>query len=339
MRSIGTLVSAGTLAIVTAMGMGSAMADPASTTDYRPLAGVGSDTTTPVMNALANDPVALAISGARQVASYNATGSAQITTKDPAVNPNCTIARPNGSTSGRTALLASLTAGPGGTPNGCLQFARASDLFTGDANPNLVYIPFAGENVTVAINNASSFPKNVTRAQVTSLFNCSLSVGQKAMFPQSGSGTFAFWVKEIFPSGTMPNPVPACIQNGVDENGTTIQEHNGTLVGPLDMVPMSVAQWTSQVAGIIAADVRGNTRLIQVDGMNPFGSGFPINRPLFNAITEAAANGDNANSGALQRTVFVGQNALACSGASSNIMSRFGLAISPDCGDISLVTQ
>lgn len=89
---------------VTAAGGSIAFADPAGPPQYRPLSGVGSDTTQDVMNGLA---AAITVNGQKVIGSYDATGSANVTTKDPAVNANCTMARPNGSGAGRAALLTS----------------------------------------------------------------------------------------------------------------------------------------------------------------------------------------------------------------------------------------
>ena len=94
------------LSVISAVGLfvlgaaDSAQADPSGAPQYRPLAGVGSDTTTPVMNALSND---ITIGGSKVIGSYDATGSATIATQAAAACQ--AIARPNGSGAGRTALL------------------------------------------------------------------------------------------------------------------------------------------------------------------------------------------------------------------------------------------
>ncbi len=110
---------------------GAAQADPAGAPTYRDLAGVGSDTTQGVVNGLAD---AITVGGVKVLGSYDATGSANITTKDPATKPNCTIPRPAGSGNGVNALVASLD---GNT--GCVQFARSSS--NNSAN-------YAGKNLT-----------------------------------------------------------------------------------------------------------------------------------------------------------------------------------------------
>ncbi len=82
-----------------------ANADPSGSPTFRQLSGVGSDTVQGVMDGLSNTTT---IAGTKVIGSYDAVGTANITTKDPTVNPNCTIPRPNGSNAGRAALLNSL---------------------------------------------------------------------------------------------------------------------------------------------------------------------------------------------------------------------------------------
>src|SRR5215470_7282851 len=71
-----------------------ASADPSGTPTYRQLAGVGSDTTQGVMNGLSQ---VVTINGVKVLGSYDAVGSTNVTTKDPATTPGCTMGRPNGS--------------------------------------------------------------------------------------------------------------------------------------------------------------------------------------------------------------------------------------------------
>ena len=330
---MGVLASAGIIAIVTALGGGVAQADPVPA-GPRPLAGVGSETTTPVVNALANDATALAIGGVRQVASYNATGSAQITTKDPAVNPNCTIPRPNGSSAGRAALIAQWQIAPpsGNDLDKCVQFGRASNLDLSASPVQLSYLPFANESISYAITRTSFLPSNLTLAQLQGYFRCTNpnppQGPYRAMLPQSGSGTRSFWITQMYVGGVLPNPVPACVQNGVDENGATIEEHDGRQVNNFEIVPFSVAQWSSQTAGVIVPDVRGQTRLGQVNSTNPFSTNFAITRDVYTVIptTQEAV--------APWSTIFLGAGAQICNNTSDAIVQRFGLRLSAACGTV-----
>lgn len=353
-RTVGVLVGAGTtLTMVTALGAGVAHADPVPAGD-RTLAIVGSETTTPVINALANDPAALAIGGTRRVASFNATGSATIDSQG-GTDPDCTsITRPNGSSAGRAALLTSLNAN-GGTGDGCIQGARASSLALAAANPNLVYIPFASEAISYAITNTSNFPKNLTLTgtganTLQGYFRCTapnlISGPYKAMLPQNGSGTRSYWIEQMDYAGagiTVPNtgsvPGAACVQNGADENGSLIEEHNGTQVGNSELVPMSVAQWQSQTAGVITADVRGRTRIGQINQTNPFADNFVLQRTVYNVFGQPDVTASNPPAGSVAdaiQTLFVGSGSQICSNATAKaIIQRFGLRPVTNCGDSS----
>ena len=70
-----------------------AVADPVGPPTYRDLAGVGSDTTQGVMDAMSN--AITDNSGTKILGSYDA-GGGNITTQDPSVYSNCTIPRPAG---------------------------------------------------------------------------------------------------------------------------------------------------------------------------------------------------------------------------------------------------
>lgn len=352
----GVLVSAGTtLAMVIGLGVGVAHADPVPATPERPIAMMGSDTTTPVMNALANDAAALAISTVRKVASFNATGSATVNTH--ASLPACSaVPRADGSGAGKTALINSYNAA-----DGCLQGSRSSSGASGTSTPHLVYIPFAREAISFAVTATSNFPKNISLVDLRTFYDCShanLAVGTiysapnyRVMLPQAGSGTRSFWITQMAYSVTIPDtgavPGMGCIQNGADENGTAIQEHNGTLVNNSEIVPFSIAQWASQAAGVISPAVLGNVRPGQIDSKNPFASDFGLQRNLFNVFPDDYIDGTAVNGGtALEQlrfdiqTLFKGAGSQMCTGtAAQGVILRFGFR-SPlssggavNCGD------
>jgi len=354
-KLLGTLVSAGTtVAMLTVVGVGVAHADPVPTGN-RQIAMVGSDTTTPVMNALANDASALAIGGTRMVASFNATGSATIDTHGGTI-PACTaVPRPDGSSAGRDAYLASLNAN-GGAGDGCIQGFRSSSNGSGTFSPSLTYVPYATEAISFAITNVSNFPKNIPLTGTSSIqgfFRCTApnlvggTVPYKVMLPQNGSGTRSYWtgsaVVDYAGAGiTLPASGPvsgaACIENGADENGVTIQEHNGQQVNNSEIVPFSVAQWGSQASGVITSDVRGATRLGQVNSTNPFSDDFALQRTVFNGFATTLLNQSSPPPGsdaAVLQTLFAGAGSQLCSNASAiAIIKRFGLRVASNCGSL-----
>lgn len=340
-RTVGRLIGAGTTAtMVAVMGMGTAYADPPAAT-YRNIPIVGSDTTEEVMNAAAEDSAALAIGGVKKVASYNATGSANISTKDPGTSPGCTFTRPNGSGNGRTALLNSLNSAH--ATFGCLQGSRSSSLNQAAAATQLTYIPFATENITFAVSGTSDIPLDLTAAEVVGFWNCTISGNDfRAMLPQSGSGTFQYWATKMYGSTTVPPAVittnGGCVQNGLDESGVSIQEHRGTQVNKANEISLySVAQWTAQTAGV-TSNFRGTTRLGQIDKFNPFGATFATGyqRDLYNVfpasvIDAASPTGITAEI----QTLFKGSTSQICNTA---IVLRYGLVKAATCGSTSLDT-
>lgn len=310
-----------------------------------------------MINALANDPTALAIGGTRQVASWNASGSATIDTNG--ATAGCSITRPNGSSDGRTAFHSSLVAN-----DGCLQGARASALSLGALDENLVYIPFASEGISFATTKVSNFPKNLTLTELRAIFNCtaanlavsgpytgdgSLSTNKnyRAMIPQNGSGTRSYWTGQmnmgsIGSSGTITGK--ECVQNGADENTASIQERNGTQLNNFELVPFSVAQFQSQIAGVISTDVTGPIRIGQIDGKNPFATDFGLVRDVYNAFAQEDVTAVNPAAGTVAhaiKTLFVGPTAQICTNAAAQaIILRYGLrapVLNP-CGDTSNVT-
>lgn len=305
---------------------GIASADPSGTPTYRQLAGVGSDTTQDVMNALAN---AITISGTKVLGSYDAVGSATITTKAS----GCTgIARPNGSGAGRTALLNSLNANSG-AGDGCLDFSRSSSLNLAASTPGLTYIPFAVDSVTYAVTNLSSVPRSLTEADLQAYYHCDPNyVGASApydvtpMLPQAGSGTRSYWLGKMgiteaqISAGTYP-----CLINGT-KNGQIVEEHTGLLLDDKSIVPFSIAQYNAQATQTIS-DKRGRAVLGTIGGTVPnlMNDSFFYKRDVYNVIPTSKVGVSPWSD------VFVGNTSLLC--AQSSVIQKYGFAVNPNCGD------
>jgi len=144
-----------------------ASADPANG-KFGTLVGTGSDTTQDVLNGLS---AAIGGSTGLRIASYDATGTASIVTRDGAA----ALPRPNGSGNGRDVLRVAIgqsttaTATINGVPTtwtsanatGNVDFARTSSgAGAADvaANGVLTYIPFAKDAVTYATSSNSVIP-------------------------------------------------------------------------------------------------------------------------------------------------------------------------------------
>ncbi|WP_427889112.1 hypothetical protein ACQHIV_37705 [Kribbella sp. GL6] len=320
-----------------------ASADPNPVTDYRQLAGVGSDTTQDVMNG-----VGLTVNGGATIASWDARGTSTITTKDPATNANCTgIVRPDGSGQGRSALRASEGEGQwnGKTITNCVDFARSSSSpSTPTATGNYTYIPFGVDAVTYAVHsNAVSdlgFPTTLTAQQLEGIYKCVIrsvnGIAVTPLLPQSGSGTRAFWLSKV---DILEDELPAypCIQ----QRNNTIQEHDGRVLtydfaqNKADIVPFSVAQYIAQtnhgktIGGVTVntEDRRGSAVLGRINGVAPttgtdpkLNTSFPIIRDVYNVVPTHDIEGAAPDSTIVN--TFVGANSAVCQ--QSAVIQAFG---------------
>jgi ABC-type phosphate transport system substrate-binding protein len=307
-----------------ASGAGTAQADPVGSNIPRQLAGVGSDTTQGVMDAMSN---AVTIGGVPVLGSYDAVGSSTISPQAAAACQN--MPRPNGSGAGRTALLNSLTAG-----NGCLQFSRSSSLNLTASSPSLTYVPFAVDAVTFAVTPGSSLPRTLTLADLHGIYTCDPNYVGTApnytvhpLLPQAGSGTRSFWETTvgITDADVVAGKYP-CVSD--TKNGKPIEEHDGRVLDDNSIAPFSIAQFIAQGAGTIA-DLRGSAVLGSING-NPsllLNTGSAATREVYNVIP-------TANVGtAPWSTVFVGNTSLICQ--QNSIITQYGFGIDPNCGNTS----
>ena len=314
---------------VTLLGAGSvAQADPVGAPTFRDLAGVGSDTTEGVVNGLAD---AVVVGGTKILGSYDATGSATITTKDPAVNANCTITRPANSGEGVTALVASQDAA-----NGCVQFARSSSNSSASfAGKNLTYIPFAVDAVTYAVRADSSISKKLTTAQLKSIYNCTApgaGTTYKPLLPKFGSGTRSFFLSSLgLTNAANYTTTFPCVKD-VDSTNAPIVENTGTfLTDSANIAPYSIAQYQAQVNGVVPA-VQGKAVLATLNGLSPtaLNTSSSFKRDVYNVVpTAQLANAPYAGT-------FVGSGSAICSNA--DLIKKYGFGPAANCGDTAIVT-
>lgn len=323
-----TIAALSTSVLAVAFGGGLAQADPIGAPTYRELAGVGSDTTQDVDNALAQ---AITIGGVKPLGSYDATGSANITTKDPATLPACTIPRPFGSGAGKTALINSKNANAG-AGDGCLQFSRSSSAPSG--SNGLTYIPFAVDSISYGVTNTSDISRNLSKSDLQQYYQCNPAfVGASApydvtpMLPQAGSGTRIYWVAQMgITEAQIAGGTLGCLINGV-KNGQPIEEHTGTVLDDKSIVPFSIGQFNSQATQTIA-DKRGRAALGVIDNTIPnlTNTSFSVKRKLYHAVPTSSIS-----AGSTLNTVFVGPTSLVCSQPS--IIQLYGFGPSPECGE------
>ncbi|GLZ40996.1 substrate-binding domain-containing protein [Actinokineospora sp. NBRC 105648] len=315
------LVATAALAAV-GLSTGSAQADPTGAPTYREIVGTGSDTTQTVVNGLSD---AITINGVKVLGSYDARGSAQITTKDPVANPACTFNRPEGSTPGITTLKNDITAG-----TNCVQFARSSSNASA-TYPDLKFIPFAVDALTYAVRSDSSVPKKLTKAQLTAIYTCT-NTAFKPLAPQFGSGTRTFFIRNILPAGTTdstglfgPGGTYPCV-NDKDAAGEGIQEHVGTyLTDTKNLLPYSIAVYNSQVYGNAPA-AQGKAVLGTIDNVQPTNLNISsvLKRDVYNVIPADKVDVEP------YKSLFVGQNSLVCQQGS--VITRYGFGIAANCG-------
>jgi hypothetical protein len=321
------LLAVGAVLAAAALASGTASADPTGTPQYRPLAGVGSDTTEHVMNGLSE---AVTVGGQKVIASYDASGSAQITTKDPATTPGCAINRPSGSGNGVNALIASRTAG-----NGCLQFARSSSQSSANfPGAGLTYVPFAVDAVSYAVRSDSAISKRLTIAQLQTIYNCQAGPNFLPLLPQFGSGTRQFFLGQLGftdAANFTSQPSHTCVTQ-VDATGAPLLENTGTLLtDPRHIAPYSIAQYLSQI-NVTVPDVHGKTVLGQINGISStvLNTASVMDREVFNVIPTAEENNQPYND------VFVGSDALVCTNAAT--ITRYGFGVNPNCGSTAIRT-
>lgn len=323
---IAAAASLGALSLTLAA-LPSASADPEGTPTYRELAGVGSDTTMDVMNALSN---AVTIGGVKVIGSYNADPSTteKFKTKD---RPECEFTRAyaNGSGNGIKALDASVKAG-----DNCIQFARSSNALRSSDPAGLTFIPFATDAVTVAVRSDGSVAKSWSLAEVQAIYKCEVK-SVVPVLPQTGSGTRGFWLGRLgITEQQITDKVYPCLlpKSAGGEGVPYTQEHDGRQLKANEMQPYSIAVWQAQSSGAVA-DRRGLAVLGVLDGKAPtlLNGASTMTRPVFNVVPTARITGANANSTEAQ--VFAGKDSLVCK--QEAVIAEQGFGPRDNCGDTS----
>jgi ABC-type phosphate transport system substrate-binding protein len=321
------LLAVGAMLAVAGLATGTASADPTGQPPFRALAGTGSDTTEGVMNGLSD---VVTVNGTKVIGSYDASGSAQITTQDPATTPGCTMTRPSGSGNGVNALIASRQAG-----NDCLQFARSSSNSSASfPGAGLTYVPFAVDAVSYAVRSDSAISKRLTIAQLQTIYNCQGGANFQPLLPQFGSGTRQFFLGQLGFTDAANFTTQAghtCITQ-TDATGAPLLENTGTLLTDARQIaPYSIAQWLSQT-NVVVPDVHGKTVLGQINGTAPtiLNTASVMDRDVYNVIPTSQEGT------APYSTVFVGATSLIC--ANADTIKRYGFGTNPNCGSTNIRT-
>ncbi|MGP4013330.1 hypothetical protein [Streptomyces sp. 4N124] len=302
-----------------------ASADPVPATDYRQLAGVGSDTTQYVVNGLGD----LTNANGKIIASWDALPPEGSTTTIKTKANGCSITRPNGSSAGIDALNADTA--------GCLDFARSSRKPANTTTADLTWIPFAKDAVTYAtdLGTESTVPTNLTKQQLIDLYTCDTDrlPGIEPLLPQANSGTRSFWLTAL---GITEAQVGSCVVQGV-------QEHNGAgITEPNQLMPYSVAQWISQGKSLPGVpNRRGETRLRSINSVAPTtgsGSALALNPNFVTEFTRDVYNVVRSTqlTNAVIADTFVGATSKVCGAAGDTVVSTYGFGVINNCGDTTL---
>jgi len=184
------------------------------------------------------------------------------------VAPDRTV--PAGSTNGR-AMLQTLIADNStyGTPargvKGCMEIARSSAYSSSGSSVsvgNTEYYAFALDAVSWATGSLSA-PAALSRVDLVKIYNCTYtdwsqvpggSAGPiQRYLPQSGSGTYSFFLSDVLGSstfnfGTPSASCPAPIS--VDVSSNPLEENNASVINPAHwqsaIFPYSAGQWVYQ---------------------------------------------------------------------------------------------
>jgi ABC-type phosphate transport system substrate-binding protein len=244
-----TAIAAAAVALVATSAL-SASADPTTPADGDDIVIVGSDTTEFVLNDLAALYSSRFSTQPRQLKSFNATGTSPITIRpdNPAttgVDP-VTIVRPNGSGAG-IKELGTPTSPAGAAPVDSARSSRAKVTTGSNPDPaNLMFIPFAQDQLRWMANSGVTGVTQLTDAQLTGIYNCTITNWNQVggnnltivpLIPQTQSGTRAEWLTRVGVVGTPGS----C----VTDQGNTVQEHDPAPVRATagSLAPVSVGRY------------------------------------------------------------------------------------------------
>lgn len=321
---IAAAAGVGALSLVLAV-MPTASADPDGEPTYRDLAGVGSDTTMDLVQALSQ---VVKINNVKVIGSYNASPSTTETFQTKA-DAKCTYTRAaaNGSSNGIKVLDASIKAN-----DGCIQFARSSSGKSSTSPTGLTWIPFAKDAVTFAVRSDGSVSKSLTVAELTAIYKCE-NTSIVPVLVQTGSGTRSYWLgrfgitEDQITAGTYPCLKP---KSAGGTGAEYVQEHDGRQLKANEVMPYSIAVWQAQASGA-APDRRGMSVLGVLDAKAPtlLNPNSTYSRDVFNVVPTTKVTDTTSK----EYQVFVGSNSLVCQQSATIQAQGFGTITT--CGDTS----
>jgi ABC-type phosphate transport system substrate-binding protein len=205
--------------------------------------GVGSDTTQNLVDQFSADYNATHKTSGKQLYYFNATNPITGAMGDPiqtkSGSSNCSIPRPDGASAGITALENTKTT-TGGSP--CIDFASSTRARSSSDPTTISFIGLAGDAVTYSTQAGSHAPAALTTADLTGIYNCSITKWNQipgnsggssatiaAMLPQSGSG-----IRTVFLTALGLTAPGSCVSTSATRQGAagagdnTLQQNEGT---------------------------------------------------------------------------------------------------------------
>lgn len=278
-----------------------------------------------------------------------------------------TIARPDGSSAGITALGESQTIKYKGGVYPCLDFARSSRARK-TTDPGVkpggdVFVTFAKDAITWAARSAAKggtdAPKSLNLTQLKAIFTCKdtnwAQVGGKSgaikvFLPQAGSGTLSTWETDMGIT-----TVGSCVSQAPEENEGTFSGFNSPNAVFIWSIGAYVAQKyhsaacgkaPSKTQNEFGCNLTGFIVPEEINGVNPLSSGkVPTTNPkfpsfywrtLYNVLRDTVAGGDHLTA---KDNHFFGsksEHGYMCSNATAQTLIRdYGFVTTPLCGSTS----
>ena len=245
MRASRIIALAAAATAVLGLGVGTALADPASTPPAQSIVAVGSDTLTPTFDQFSTDYDLT--SPTYPLYSWDATGTSPIETKNNAACASTT--RPNGSGAGISAVSTSPSFTVSGVTYKCMDIARASRALETTDPTNMAQDVIAEDLISYSRLSTSNVPSNLTPTELKAIFSCNASLISSGdsgpvteneiggtgtdevmpVIPQSSSGTRQTWLTTDL--GLSNTTIASCVTNGSYTSGGTaytIEENEGT---------------------------------------------------------------------------------------------------------------
>jgi ABC-type phosphate transport system substrate-binding protein len=274
--------------------------------------GVGSDTTEGVFDQFSADYNASHKTSGTQLYGWDATnpitnamGDTIVTKQTPSDDTTCSQPRPDGSSAGIGALENTKTLS--GSP--CIDFGTSSRPRSGSDPTTISFISLAGDAVTYTTQPGSHAPADLTAADLTGIYNCSItkwsqipgnSAGSTAaiaaMLPQTGSG-----IRSIFLTAIGLTAPGSCVSTSATRQGAaggsdnTLQQNEGVapslnankanVIFPFSIGKYLAEHFHSASCGTIAQCFADPSHCTPSAGLNLFGCNIH-GTLLLNPITE-----------------------------------------------------